>query len=288
MKKVLTLNHSEMTKFIRNIVESLDGELDRYTELDLYDAFIQIFRNWLKNKIGDEQLKLPFSYLLKKYSKDFLREVLGDYGEKYLDRHYSEGVSPYLIRQLVSDLVSKGVHKLPSLRTDIKITERFKKVIDKFISKLNLPPHVKIELNEERPGEIDGEILVDFQTFLMDKDNPVNANELNNRFRKFFQDSLGIDLDNPTHGGLEFNMNRVFVGEDDWIKNVLNKKIKKEIKKIPFGDSLASVKFSVHTNSANLELRFKSSSDWGPRRGFRDKVKEYLQSLGYNNVSVST
>ena len=43
-------------------------------------------------------------------------------------------------------LVKKEVRKLPSLKKDIIFTKRFKKVLDHFISKYDIPDFVKIHL----------------------------------------------------------------------------------------------------------------------------------------------
>jgi hypothetical protein len=62
------------------VTESAD--LEDYDELDFQDAFISLFRQFIQNKIGDKSKDVPFSYLLKKYGKEFLRELGETYGNE--------------------------------------------------------------------------------------------------------------------------------------------------------------------------------------------------------------
>ena len=65
----ITLNKSEMIKFVSMIVEQVN--LDGYNDEDFVEVFVNLFRPWVKSKHGDEVGKYPMSYLIKKHLEEF-------------------------------------------------------------------------------------------------------------------------------------------------------------------------------------------------------------------------
>ena len=101
--------------------------------------------------------------------------------------------------------------------------------------------------------------------------------ELQNKIRDF----LGIELGNPTHGQLEFNFDKMYIGVDEWAKKSLNKEIKKKIRELPSARVLHAIKFETMSHNLGGELKF-SFKNWNGRNDFMKDVKELLQNMGYN------
>jgi hypothetical protein len=74
-----------------------------------------------------------------------------------------------------------------------------------------------------------------------------------------------------------------YVGMDEWVKNVLNKKIKKEIKSlVPYAKNIHSIRFDVEGGKANMKIVFKDDFRWNLRKEVVSGIREYLTNLGYN------
>ena len=133
MKKTLTLTESELVKVVNRIVESYTD--DMYNDEDYIEVFLQYFRPWVRKNHGDEIGEYPLSYLTKKYMKEFAKDI---------------GLSPENVifgykgtlgnaSNIGKNLVKQGNHKMPSLRSQEKFTEKFKKPLEFFVNELNLP-----------------------------------------------------------------------------------------------------------------------------------------------------
>jgi hypothetical protein len=96
---------------------------------------------------------------------------------------------------------------------------------------------------------------------------------------------IGVEIGSVTHGKLDLNMSGAFVyqGVDEWVKQTLNKEIKKKIRALPNSQVLHSVKFNTSTNNVGglINLTFKSNA-WRHTSTFTEEVRELIQSLGYN------
>ena len=124
--------------------------------------------------------------------------------------------------------------------------------------------------------KIDWEGLIKYQgteTFKSDK----IKKELEQRIKDF----LGVEIGNPTHGQLNFNFDKIYVGIDEWVKKGLNKELKKKIRELPSSRILHAIKFETMSNTLGGELKF-SFKYWNGRNDFMKDVKELLQSMGYN------
>jgi hypothetical protein len=98
---------------------------------------------------------------------------------------------------------------------------------------------------------------------------------------------MGFELGSPAHGKLEFQFGGGvrFLGVEDWVKNVLNKKIKKEIKTLPHRGALHSMKFTTNTGAIRGEITLTYTRDtwYTNQTNFKSEFQNYLQSLGYNS-----
>lgn len=264
------------------MVEEVD--LEAYDYMDFFDAFVSIFRKWLNEKIGDEAKKYPFSYLTKTHGRKFLMDVFGDEFEELVSR-YSDDIDRYTVERIVTKLIKKGKYSFPSLRKDEYFTKKFKRHLNYFIKRLDLPSWARLELEEKTPYSVVGTLHIDFPTALKSPEQMPNADTIERSLKISFMDFLGIELGNPEFGNLDFNVKRVYEGEKEWVKDVLNKEIKKDIKKLTFGDNVHSIKVEI-TGRVLLTLVYKSDSNWGPRHEFRTRVQEYLNSQGYTKINV--
>jgi hypothetical protein len=100
---------------------------------------------------------------------------------------------------------------------------------------------------------------------------------------------MGVEFGNPSYGKVDIGLDTVsFKGQEEWVKNILNKKIKKDIKQLPNANILHSIRFSVTPNSgvSDLKLIFKDSyfsrGSWETKRNFKTSVESYLENNGYN------
>jgi hypothetical protein len=73
----------------------------------------------------------------------------------------------------------------------------------------------------------------------------------------------------------------VLFGIDEWIKDVLNKQIKKHIRTFPEATQLKSIRFEPKTNGGDMKLVFKGYPSFSTRGALRERIKSYLQQLGY-------
>ena len=276
MKKTLTLTESELVKVVNRIVEAYSD--DTYDDEDYVEVFLHYFRPWIRANHGDEIGEYPLSYLSKKYMAEFAK----DNGMAPENVIYSYKGNLGNASNIGKNLVKQGKHKMPSLRSQEKFTEKFKKPLEFFVNELNLPEFMELSFTENTPYKvyvtlkIDWEGLIKYQgteTFKSDK----IKKELEQRIKDF----LGVEIGNPTHGQLNFNFDKIYVGIDEWVKKSLNKELKKKIRGLPSSRILHAIKFETLSNTLGGELKF-SFKYWNGRNDFMKDVKELLQSMGYN------
>jgi hypothetical protein len=276
MKKVLSLTESELIKVINRIVESYSDDV--YNDEDYVEVFFHYFRPWVKKNHGDEIGEYPLSYLVKKYVAEFAT----DNGMRPDNVIFGYRNNITNAANIGKKLVQQGKHKLPSLRSQEKFTEKYKKPLEFFISELNLPDFIKFELIEENPYnilvifDIDWEGLIKYQGTEKVKPDAI-LKELTQRISDF----LGIEIGNPTYGQLSLKLKKDYVGIDEWIKKTLNKEIKKKFRELPNSRILHAIKFETKSYElgGDLKLSFKN---WNGRNDFIKNAKELLQSMGYN------
>lgn len=279
MKKTLILTESELVKVINRIVESYNDEI--YDEEDYVEAFLQYFRPWVRKNHGDEVGESPLSYLIKKHISEFAKDIgLDDYATEEWRSNISNA------SRVGNRIVSQGKHKLPSLRSQEKFTERFKKPLEFFLNELNIPDYIELNFFEDNPYNVRVEVIVDWLRLIKSKDEKApNLNSIKTELEKRIKDFLGVDFGNPIHGQLRLNFGSPeYVGIDEWIKKDFNKEIKKKIKALPNATRIIhAIKF-VEKGSKNLiggELQFSIKS-WAGHQVLIQNIKNMLQSMGYN------
>lgn len=276
MKKVLSLTESELIKVINRIVESYSDDV--YDDEDYVEVFFHYFRPWVKKNHGDEIGEYPLSYLVKKYVAEFATDN-GMHPDNVIFSYRNNLTNAANIGK---KLVQQGKHKLPSLRSQEKFTEKYKKPLEFFISELNLPDFIKFELVEENPYnilvifDVNWEGLIKYQGKEKVKPDAI-VKELTQRIKDF----LGIEIGNPTYGQLSLKLKKDYVGIDEWIKKTLNKEIKKKFRELPNSRILHAIKFETKSYELGGELKLSFKS-WNGRNDFIKNAKDLLQSMGYN------
>jgi len=273
----ITLNKSEMIKFVSMIVEQVN--LSGYDEEDFVEVFVNLFRPWIKSKHGNEVSKYPMSYLAKKYFEEFTT----DYNIES-DRY---GTTMKKIISAGREIVRKGVYQLPSLNTNTKFTERFKKPLLFLVDNLKLPDFINLEFDEETPNIVRGEVIVDFPKLIKSSNSPTSAYHISKKLQKQFEDYLGVEFGSPVHGKLDFYLNTTpsYIGLDEWIKKEFNKNIKKQIKELPLAErNISSLKFILNTShfKGEIKIGWKRDARYGDHHKIKEEVRNILKSMGYN------
>jgi hypothetical protein len=251
---------------------------DYYSDLDMHDIFIKVFRKWMVEKIGEKSLDLPLTYMLKRYGKEFL-ELIGETGDKELN--------DYNIRRIIKNAIKRGTIKVPSVRPKIKFTEKFRKAIDFLIGRLELPNYIQIEIQEPSPYNLRIETIVDYPEFLKDENKKSTTRYVDN-FVRSLKDTLGIVEGEPYLGEIKIDRpNPKFQNLEGWVKTEL-KNIKNYIKTIDTGKNIHRIKFEPKDYKGELTVVFRDYASYLVKGQLKDKLKEYLKELGYKNITVES
>jgi hypothetical protein len=276
MKKTLTLTESELVKVVNRIVEAYSD--DTYDDEDYVEVFLHYFRPWIRANHGDEIGEYPLSYLSKKYMAEFAK----DNGLAPENVIYGYKGNLGNASNIGKNLVKQGKHKMPSLRSQEKFIEKFKKPLEFFVNELNLPEFMELSFTENTPYKLYVTLKVDWERLIKYQgEKKFKPEDIKVQLQQRIKDFLGIELGNPTHGQLNFNFDKMYIDVDDWVKKSLNKEIKKKIRELPSARVLHAIKFETLSNSLGGELKF-SFKNWNGRNDFMKDVKELLQRMGYN------
>jgi len=286
MKKTLTLTENELIGVIKRISEQVN--LDDYSREDFFDVFFQVFRSWISEKLGEDVKKYPMSWLLKKYGQQFVEDkgLIQRGGREEFDSSY------HSLEHYGRELVKKAHYELPQLYKDEKFTEKYKKVIPHFVNMLELPPFITISFIENEPNRVIVKYDTNFDEWMKYPEN-VRIDEYNTtrKLKKLFVDFAGVDFGNPVYGEVSMDYESVKdFNVDKWVKNELNKVIKKAIREIENAKQLHSIRFKASNNGGRIELVFKDSYSFGyqEKLKFTQNAKEVVESLGYGpNLTVN-
>jgi hypothetical protein len=278
MKKTLIITESEHIKVVNRIFESYSD--DTYDDEDYVEVFLHYFRPWIRANHGDEVGEYPLSFLVKKYIAEFA-EANGIRPEEVIYGYRNNLTNSANIGKR---LVKMGKHKLPSLRSQEKFTERYKKPLDFFVAQLGLPEFIKLNFTEKTPFNVEVEFLINWEGLIKYQgEGTFHTDRIKKEIRDKIQGFLGVEFGNPVHGQLKLDFGRPqYIGVDEWVKKTLNKEIKKAVRGLPRAPlMLHAIKFETNNPSIGGELKFSFKS-WNGRNEFMRSVKELLQSMGYN------
>jgi hypothetical protein len=200
-----------------------------------------------------------------------------------LDRDDFE-LNRWNIPDIVKSLIKKGHYKFSSKRKEKKFTDVYKRAIPSLVENLELPSWVEIQFKEEKPYHVDVLFLIDYNTMLEDKSDVIfNYSKYEREIRNFVQNYLGVEIGNATYGQLELDFRGHELKDvERWVKNVMNGGIKKEIKKLPKGKDIHSIRFEPNARRQNLKIVYKSHAGYGGRREIISGIESILQNAGYN------
>jgi hypothetical protein len=277
MENITSLTEQDIKRIANIVKEQID--VSEYEDSDFIEVFVKYYRPWIKKFHGDEVGEYPMSYLVAKYLKDFNT----DYGIVINDIYYRSDLLKII--EIGKALARKGFHKLPSLKKQGMFLEKYKKGLDMLIDYLDLPKFMEIKFHEKKPYSVSAWIETDFDEMLKYdgeiKDNLKYMGKLKNYISSF----LGVEYGSTAHGNLQLDtQGPVFEGEEEWVKNIFNKKIKTAIKNLPNAKyTVHSTKLIVHRNSFSAEiiLTFRQGN-WRIESDIKESVREVLLSMGYD------
>ena len=278
MKKTLILTESELIKVVNRIVESYGD--DTYNDEDYVEVFLQYFRPWIKANHGDEIGEYPLSFLIKKYISEFAEDN-GMYPDQVIYGYRNNLANASNVGKR---LVKMGKHKMPSLRSQEKFTDRYKKPLEFFVAQLGLPEFIKLNFIETTPFNVEVQFLIDWEGLIKYQgEGTFHTDRIKTEIKDKIRGFLGVEIGNPIHGQLKLEFGRPdYVGVDEWVKKTLNKEIKKAVRGLPRAPlMLHAIKFETNNPSIGGELKLSFKS-WNGRNEFIRTVKELLQSMGYN------
>jgi hypothetical protein len=271
----IIINESQYSKIIYENVNLRDYYIE-----DFVEVFYEKFRPWIKINHGDEVGKYPMSFLIKKYIKDFAKSV------KYKDVIWDNFTPLNLMERLGQHIVLQG-YVLPTLNKGYKFTEKYKIGIEKLINNLYLPSFATITFEEKKPFYVNCLMDIDFFKYITSDLNPTSYRKLVDSREKlvdYFEKFMGVSFGDSIHGDLEidYNDSPIMIGEEEWVNNILNKKIKKEIKLLPKSENLFSVKYTRNRFTPMIKLTFRRNTRWTDESEFVKNVRKYLSENGYN------
>lgn len=282
MTKKIIILESQLNSILE---ETEEISFSDYTDEDYFDAFFYIFRKWLKKKHGEETFRYPMSYLLNQYSKEFILDTLG---QDFLSGRLRDEGDDYRINRwdlprVVQELVKKKVHNLPSVQKQESFLEKYQSFIDMIVPSLELPNFVNLRLEEKKPQRVTVTPVIGYEEWLKHPERfYTSRGNMEKKFLDYLENFLGVEIGNPAHGQTEILFrNPSRLGEEEWIKQELNKKLKKQIRALPYSQNLKAIRFTADDSGGEMKLIFKDMAGWSQRREFKNSVQELLTQEGY-------
>ena len=261
-------------------------ERREYDDLDYISAFVKVYNEWIQDRFEIDVSKYPFSYLLKKYNKEFYEEVLGD---EYEDEDDIPELDRWGIPRVVERLLEMGKVKLPSMQPETKLTEMFGDVILNYLKRMEIPSYYTIELEEKTPFYINIKGTINFKEMMETpgKRPKISAESIEKQIKKFLTGYMGLEIGNPLHNEVNLDYdNFQFTHYDEWKKNVFDKELRKGIKNLPGGKYLLRMTLSPRATGLDIQLTFGTMVSYLERRNLRDQIKSYLESKGYGPEKI--
>lgn len=277
MEKFSTLTEQDVKRITNLVKEQVD--VSEYEDSDFIEVFVKFFRPWIKKFHGDEVSEYPMSHLVAKYTSDFIK----DHGIELRDRYYSSDLKKLV--DIGKALVVKGTHNLPSLKKEGRFLEKYEKGLNMLIQYLDLPSFMKIKFREDKPYNVGVWIETNFDEMLRYDGEVLDNSKYMDSLTNYISSFLGVEYGSPAHGNLQLHMNYpIFEGEEEWVKNVFNKKIKTSIRNLPNAKGkIHSTKLNVNRGNfyVSIQLAFRQGN-YRVESDINQGVKELLVSMGYS------
>lgn len=282
----VVLKESEVVQMIKTILEQVS--LLDYTHEDFIDTFFLTFRKWLSEKKGDEVLKYPISFLLKKYLREFVTDLKIDVSDLINDDDSWAWfhTNSHNLMRIGKKIIEQKIYQIPSQYKQESFLQRYQKALDLFIKNSNIPSYVQLEIEEPEPYKVRAKLNVDFDSMMNSSEQlKIRPSELENKLEEFFQTYLGLELGSRAHGFLDFELEREFnfKGVDLWVKNVLNKKIKKDLKELLPKGIIKGFRFQKEGLHYYLRPIYSQFLMWNKKQEIKKIIMDYLESEGHKS-----
>lgn len=277
MKKLISLTEQDIKRIVTRVSEQVD--VSEYEESDFIEVFVKYFRPWIKKFHGDEVSEYPMSHLVKKYTADFIK----DHGIEIRDRYYSNDLKKLV--DIGKSLVVKGTHNLPSLKKEGRFLEKYEKGLNMLVNHLDLPSFMKIKFREDKPYNVGVWIEANFDEMLKYEGEVLDNSKYMESLKNYISSFLGVEYGSPVHGNLQLHTHGpTLEGEEEWVKNVFNKKIKTGIRNLPNAKGkIHSTKLNINRSNfrVNVQLTFRQGN-WRVESDINQGTKQILLSMGYS------
>lgn len=250
-------------------------DIENYTDLDLYAAFLPFLRKYLKTKGKRFSKNMPLSNIV-----DLIRDEINS------DYNLEKGGwgSEYQTKVMVRGLARKGLLRLPSQRPKVKFTKKYKKLLDKlFFSKINLPPHAKVIMKEDEPYDVEVNTVIDWASAIKDPRFDFDSYKtISKNLPKFLERVLNIkDLrGNPIKGDVKIDFHTFFNNQN--LEEVM-KEMKTIIRKYYGTTKIRSLRFKISSNGRIvLKPIFSYNVYRSEKQDIKNKISDLLQANGFN------
>ena len=294
MKQKIIIGEGQYEKILKYLKEGYN--FGDYDDLDWFDAFLTIFKSWIKKNKGEQFLKYPVLLLAKKFGNEFISDLFTeDELRQYnlIDYHGDLiELTRWNIQNVVKGAVQKGIYELPSLAQEEKFTEKYGTMIDSIISELDIPKFVTINFIEKEPQNVVADMSIDFLEWMRHPE-PFNYNSsrVKKMIENYLESYLGVEFGSIAHGQTQLSFRNVgdAKGQEDFLKTKLNKVIKPVFKKLPLGEKIKAIRTEMTDNGLRLKVVFKD--DWrvsyADKNRLIDSMRESLDEMGYGpNLKV--
>lgn len=255
-------------------------DIQYYTDLDLYAAFLPFLKKYLKIKGKTFPKGMPLSNIV-----DLIRDEIDS------DYNLEKGGwgSEHKTKVMVRGLAQKGLLRLPSQRPKVKFTKKYKKLLDKlFFSKINLPPHAKVIMKEDEPYNVEINTIVDWASAIKDPRFDMDDYKIMSKnLPKFLERVLNIQdmRGNPIKGDVKIDFHTFFNNQN--FEEVM-KEIKTIIRKYYGSDKIRSLRFKKLSNGRiNLQIVFPyyvyTNEKYEIKRGITEKLEQNGINLSFIN-----
>jgi len=292
MMKVFPITESDIKRLVTLVLEQEQEDWEFFSKLDYVHAFIKVFKNWIETTKQINFADFPFSYLLGKYGREFAIEhkliEVEDEDDDDDDEEYRYDVRT--LERWGRDLMRLGLIKYPSLREQGTFMGRFGKAMERFTAMKKYPNYMKVEISEPKNFVLQPKVSIDMEAGLKsDYPRSFSKYDFNRELEEYVKNILGIEIGSPAMGRVRFEYPIVDTNKDTFVKEVVNKVIKKEIRKLPDAKHLQSIRLEFSDQpSMTLKLIFKGYPKYTERQSVRDGAREILRNMGFadNKVKV--
>lgn len=288
--KVFPITESDIKRLITLVLEQEEEDWEFFSKLDYVHAFIKVFKNWIETTKKINFSDFPFSHLVEKYGKEFAIEhkliEREDEDDDDEDEEYRYDVRT--IERWGRDLMRLGLIKYPSLREQGTFMGRFGKAMERFIAMKKYPSYMKVEIEEPKKFVLQPKVSIDMEAGLKsDYPRSFSKYDFNRDLEEYVKNILGIGIGSPAMGRVKFEYPIVDTDKDTFVKQVVDKVIKKEIRKLPNAEHLQSIRLEFTDQpSMTLRLIFKGYPGYNERSSVRVGAREILRNMGFSDNKV--